>query len=237
MTKILAFSSSRAGNGGYLETAIPLIKQFLGNNSLQIAFIPFASVDSHEDYINAVKSALKILPHSINLITHKNAKAIIAQSDVIMVGGGNSFKLLHDLYNTEVLELIRNMILAGTPYIGWSAGSNILSPAISTTNDMPVIEPQSFKSLGIFPFQINPHYHNQVAQGFNGETRDQRLSEFIKINPGAHVVGLPEGTALHLEGVRLTLYGPVDAVLFYAEQDKVIRSLIKPGDVSFLLDR
>ena len=237
MIKILAFSSSRAGNGGYLETAIPLIKQFLGDNSLQIAFIPFASVDSHEDYINAVKSALKILPHSINLITHKNAKAIIAQSDVIMVGGGNSFKLLHELYNTEVLELIRNMILAGTPYIGWSAGSNILSPAISTTNDMPVIQPPTFKSLGIFPFQINPHYHNQVAHGFNGETRDQRLSEFIKLNPDARVVGLPEGTALHLESVRLTLHGPVNAVLFHEEQNEIVRKEIRPGDVSFLLER
>ena len=235
MPKILAFSSSRAGNGGYLETAIPLIKQFLGDNSLQIAFIPFASVDSPEDYFNAVKSALNILPHAINLITHQNAKTII-DSDVIMVGGGNSFKLLHDLYNTEVLELIRNMILAGTPYIGWSAGSNILSPAISTTNDMPVIQPRSFKSLGIFPFQINPHYYNQVAQGFNGETRDQRLSEFIKLNPEARVVGLPEGTALQLEGARLTLHGPVNAVLFHEEQNKIIRIEIKPGDVSYLLD-
>ena len=237
MPKILAFSSSRAGNGDYLETAIPLIKQLLGNNSLQIAFIPFASVDSPEDYLNAVKSALHTLPYSIQLITPQNAKTIIAHSDAIMVGGGNSFKLLDDLYNNDVLELIRNMVLAETPYIGWSAGSNILSPAISTTNDMPVIQPQSFKSLGIFPFQINPHYYNQAAQGFNGETRDQRLSEFIKINPDARVVGLPEGTALHLEGVSLTLYGPVDAVLFYAEQDKVIRSSIKPGDVSFLLER
>ena len=237
MPKILAFSSSRNGNGTYLESAIPLIKEFLGNNSLHIAFIPFASVDSHEEYINSVRKALTILPHSINLITHHNAITIIEQSDAIMVGGGNSFKLLHDLYKTEVLELIRNKIQAGTPYTGWSAGSNILSPTICTSNDMPVIQPQSFKALGVFPFQINPHYYNQITHGFNGETRDQRLFEFLKINPDARVIGLPEGTALHLDGETLILQGSVDAVLFYAEQNKIVRKVITKGDVSFLMSK
>lgn len=237
MTKrILAFSSSRAGTGGYLETALTLIKNFLGDKPLLIAFVPFASADTnYEAYADKVRTALQILPHTITALKHENAKKGIEQSDVIMVGGGNTFKLLHDIYEANILDSIRNKVSSGTRYIGWSAGSNILSPSIATTNDMPIIEPKSFNALGLLPFQINPHYTNQKLAGQNGETRDQRLEEFMKMNPGISVAGLPEGTALHLDSEVLHFIGPYKGVLLQAG-DKVIRKEIFEGeDLSFLL--
>lgn len=198
--RILAFSSSRAGTSGYLEKAAPVIESYLGKEPLNIAFIPFASVDeNYEEYVSMVRKGLSGLKHTINLVTPVQAISIIESSDVIMVGGGNTFKLLHDLYSNRLLDCIRDKVSAGTPYISWSAGSNITGATIKTTNDMPVIEPESFNALGFFPFQINPHYYNVKIEGQNGETRDQRLNEFIMMNPHDAVVGLPEGTALRLK--------------------------------------
>lgn len=235
--RILALSSSREGNSGFLETALPLIKDFIGDKAMRIAFIPFASVQNdYEEYGSMVRNALSALPYSINLVTDKNAIEIIEQSDAIMVGGGNTFKLLHDIYQTKTLEIIQDKVNAGAPYIGWSAGSNITAPTLSTTNDMPIIQPKSFKALGLFPFQINPHYFNQKPEGFNGETRDQRLTEFMKMNPTVAVIGLPEGTALYLKDSRLTFKGKNSGILFHAEQNNTSKKEILPeADLSYLL--
>ena len=239
LNRILAFSSSRVGNSGYLETAAPVIKDFLGDKDLNIAFIPFALVgNDYDEYALMVKKGLEGLPFSIDTVKFVNAKEVIEKADVIMVGGGNTFKLLHDIYEFKLLDIIRDKVNKGAPYIGWSAGSNILGPTIGTTNDMPVIEPKSFNALGLFPFQINPHYTNAKPEGHNGETRDQRLEEFIKLNPGLPIVCLPEGTALKLENGALQFIGQLPGILFYAEvnQDETIRKEISANDdLSFLL--
>lgn len=235
--RILAFSSSRVGNGEYLETAVPFIKDLLGDASLQIAFIPFASVDSNfNDYTLHVKKGLETLPYTITTVTPDNAIETITKAAAIMVGGGNTFKLLHDIYYLKLLDIIRDKVNKGVPYIGWSAGSNILGPTIGTTNDMPVIEPKSFNALGLLPFQINPHYSNVKPAGHNGETRDQRLEEFIKLNPGLPIVGLPEGTGLRLLNGRLQMIGALPAVLFTGDEDEMVKKEISINeDLTFLL--
>ena len=236
--RLLAFSSSRDGNGGYLESAAPLIEQFLGSNSLTIAFFSFASVDNDfEAYATKVREGLSSLPHTIKLVTLVNAKEVIETCDAIMVGGGNTFKLLHDIYQFDLFQLIQQKVRSGTPYIGWSAGSNITGLTICTTNDMPIIQPQSFTAFGFLPFQINPHYVNLVVEGFHGETRDQRLTEFMFLHPGIPVVGLPEGTALLLKERNLQLLGKRAAVLFQYQQSDAapVKKEIAPGtDLSFL---
>ena len=235
--RILAFSSSRMGNGNYLEIEVPFIKELLGDSQLQIAFIPFATVDNDfDDYTLKVKKGLQTLPYTITTLTPDNAVETITNAAAIMVGGGNTFKLLHDIYYLKLLDIIRDKVNKGVPYIGWSAGSNILGPTIGTTNDMPIIEPKSFNALGLLPFQINPHYNNIKPAGLNGETRDQRLKEFIKINPGLPIVGLPEGTGLRLLNGRLEMIGELPAVLFTGNGDEIIKKEISiNADLSFLL--
>lgn len=239
LNRILAFSSSRVGNGGYLETAAPVIKTFLGDKVLNIAFIPFASVgNNYDEYTLMVKKGLEGLPFLIDTVMPANAKEVIEKADVILTGGGNTFKLLHDIYEFKLLDIIRDKVNNGAPYIGWSAGSNITGSTIGTTNDMPVIEPKSFNALGLFPFQINPHYTNAKPEGHNGETRDQRLEEFIKLHPGLPVVGLPEGTALMLENGVLHFIGKLPGTLFStdADQGETVRKEINENDdLTFLL--
>ena len=237
--RILAFSSSRVGSSGYLETAVPIIKEFLPDRVLNIAFIPFASVDDDYDgYTMMVKQGLIDLPYLVHTALPGNAKEVVENADVIMVGGGNTFKLLHDIYEFKLLDTICDKVNTGTPYIGWSAGSNITGPTIGTTNDMPVIEPKSFNALGLFPFQINPHYTNAKHPGHNGETRDQRLEEFLKVNPGLQIVALPEGTGLKLDKGLLRFIGDFPGVLFYngEQENEMIRNEISGNDdLSFLL--
>lgn len=237
-SRILAFSSSRVGNSGYLEAAAPIIKKFLGDAILDIAFIPFASVGSYDEYFENVSKALAGLNYNIQLVLPDNAKAVLAKCGVIMVGGGNTFKLLDEIYRCQILDVIRDKVNKGTPYIGWSAGANITGPTIGTTNDMPIVEPKSFNALGMFPFQINPHYFNQPIVGHNGETRDQRLTEFIIMNPGNPIVCLPEGTALLFDAGNLKLIGETSAILLQQEEpsDAIVRKEILVGDdLSFLL--
>jgi len=159
--RVLAISSSRVGKSGYLQEAALFISRFLGNNPLNIAFIPYAAVDGdYEAYAQKVRLPLQALPYKIEVAEPENARSVIEQSDVIMVGGGNTFKLLHDIYELGLFEIIQQKVNSGTPYIGWSAGSNIAGKTIGTTNDMPIIEPKTFEAFGFLPFQINPHYIN-----------------------------------------------------------------------------
>ena len=201
-----------------------------------IAFIPFASVDSYADYHSKVADALKKLPHEIKLVLPENAKQVLEECDCIMVGGGNTFKLLHDLYALDLMDIIRRKIKTGTPYIGWSAGSNILGLSIATTNDMPIIQPKSFAALGIFPFWINPHYYNENRVGFNGESRDMRLEEFLKMNPGSYVIGLPEGSALLLEDFDLQYIENGAGIVFRMLDGKFIKQVILSAtNINYLL--
>jgi dipeptidase E len=229
--RILAFSSSRTGNSGYLETAAPVIDQFLNNVKATIAFIPFASAgNDYEEYTAKVRAAL-LDTYNIVTVTHDNAIDVIAAADVIMVGGGNTFKLLHDLYTTKALQLIQQKVHNGTAYIGWSAGANITGATICTTNDMPIINPGSFDALGFFPFQINPHYYNVSVAGFNGETRDQRLQEFLQLNPNVTIVALPEGTALLLQDGKLQLAGTVPAFVLTNKNKEFLKTGVEAGEL------
>lgn len=231
--KVLALSSSRVGTGGFLENAKPVIHSFLGEQKCRIAFIPFASVHrDYETYTQMVKGALHDLPYEILTIDANDPAETIRQADVIMTGGGNTFKLLHDIYSFGLFELIRDKVNNGAPYIGWSAGSNITGLSICTTNDMPIIEPKSFTSFSFFPFQINPHYYNVTIPGFNGETRDERLAEFLAVNPGTPIIGLPEGTALKREDEKIFFEGAVPGVFFEKadEHGKPVFKNLQPGE-------
>lgn len=234
--RILAFSSSRVGDGGYLEAVAPIVNEFLGGSKLQVAFLPFASVaNDAEAYAEMVTNGLNNPAYQIKIVQPEHAKEMVETANVIMVGGGNTFKLLYDIYQLKLLDIIRDKVNKGIPYIGWSAGANILGPSIGTTNDMPIVEPKSFNALGLFPFQINPHYNNEKPSGHNGETRDQRLQEFLKMNPGVPIVALPEGTALKMQDAKLQFLGIKSGLLFSAAENEMERKEIDPGtDISFL---
>jgi dipeptidase E len=233
--RLLLLSNSINYGQEFLEHAVSDIKGFLGAEVKRVLFVPFAGVTrSYDEYAAAVNERFEEMGYALDSV-HKAAYAIeaVRSAEAIAVGGGNTFHLLRELYETALIESIRERIEAGVPYIGWSAGSNVACPTIRTTNDMPIVEPQSFDALNFVPFQINPHYTDETLTGHSGETREQRIAEFLKANPGATVVGLREGSILRIEGRRMKLLGEKTARIFKSGEDA---GEIKPADsLEFLL--
>lgn len=213
--KLLLLSSSRAGNSAYLAPNLALIGQHLAGLK-KVLFIPYAGVSiSYDAYQQMVQQAFDVLGIEVDSIhRHQDPQLAVQQAQAIVVGGGNTFVLLQLLYQQGLVDEIRQQVATGTSYLGWSAGSNIAGLSIRTTNDMPIVEPQSFTALSLLPFQLNPHYSDYKPEGFHGETRDMRLNEFMMLNPETPVVALPEGTALLRQGAELSYQGTVDGYLF-----------------------
>lgn len=218
----LMLSASKEGDTPYLAHTLPFI-QPLTDNAKNWLFVPYAGVSiSYDEYLQKVQQGLASLDISIRGIHEfDDPVAALQQADGVMVGGGNTFHLLHELYRFGLVDAIKAAVADGMPYIGWSAGSNITGLSIRTTNDMPIIEPPSFSALAFLPFQLNPHYTNFVLPGHNGETRAQRLKEFTCIDPDTPIIGIQEGSALWRRGDTLALLGEKEAFLFQGEAQEV----------------
>jgi dipeptidase E len=214
--RLLLISNSTNPGEEYLGWAKKHIQSFLGEKSVTALFIPYAAVTfSYDEYEAKVENRFSELGHHVTSI-HRFADPIkaIKNAEAIVVGGGNTWRLVHLLHQNGLMEAIREKALSGTPYIGWSAGSNIACPSLRTTNDMPIVDPISFNTLNLIPFQINPHFLDVHPEGFGGETREDRINEFIEINPDIYVLGLREATLLKLEAKKLQLIGSKTARLF-----------------------
>lgn len=231
---LLLLSSSRTSGAGFLEHAESFIRGCLGPAVKSVLFIPYAGV-SH-DYSQMTEKTAKVLDRFgyrlSSIHTAADPVAAVEEAEAVAVSGGNTFRLLALVQRHGLLAPLRARAQAGMPYIGWSAGSNLACPTIRTTNDMPIVWPDSCDGLGLIPFQINPHYSELLPPEHQGETRDDRLREFMQLNPGIPVLGLREGSALRLVGGKLALLGGLDAKLF---QDGASRDLCPHESLQFLM--
>jgi len=227
--KLLLMSNSTNAGEAYLGWPRQFIKDFfIKHETSEILFIPYAGVNLASDSIEAsfdvyeskVSSVFSELGLNITSIhrTDDPVKAV-QNAKAIAVGGGNTFHLVYMLHKLKLIEPICERLQQGIPFAGWSAGSNIACPTMKTTNDMPIIEPASFSCLNLVPFQINPHYLDKNPEGHGGETRQQRLEEFMFINRDIFVVGLREGTLLEVTGNKIELKGDKPMVLFKHGQE------------------
>ncbi|MEM0963680.1 MAG: dipeptidase PepE [Bacteroidota bacterium] len=213
MTLLLLSNSS--SDAGFLTHASGWIADTLGD-ATRIVFVPFAdATGSYDGYTARVAEALGSLDVEVTGI-HAASDPLLAvsEADAVLVGGGNTFKLVHECAERLLLSAIWHRVSQGAPYVGWSAGANLACPTIRTTNDMPIVEPASLDALGLVPVQINPHYTDAHPPGHRGETRADRLREFVIANPGIPVVGLPEGTGVRVRGTDAEILGAGDIRLF-----------------------
>jgi len=250
--KLLLISNSTNFGEPYLAWCQTQIDFFCEKSGISaesnILFFPFAGVNIggkvYPESYNAYEARVKDVflkwgyknLHSIH--QYENKEKVIEKADCIVVGGGNTFHLYAEIHKFSLSEKIYKKVTGGTPYIGWSAGSNLACPTLCTTNDMPIIQPASFNGLNLVPFQINPHYLDPTPEidkmiKHGGETRQDRLNEYLAVNQKMMVVGLREASSLCIDGNKMTLRGGKKMVVMQYGKESYE---IEPGsDISELL--
>ncbi|WP_252179275.1 dipeptidase PepE [Endozoicomonas sp. 4G] len=235
MNLVLMSNGKIAGKDKVMEYGLETIRKVVTKTGARrFVLIPYAVIrSSHDDRVAMVQETMADLDcEVIGLHRCENPVTAIEQADGIIVSGGNTWVLNKTLHDLGLIGVIRKAVIAHQkPYIGWSAGCNIACPTIRTTNDMPIITSVVMSSLNLVPFQINPHYIDATLEGHNGETRDQRIEEFLAVNHHEVVAGLPEGTLMHVDGHELTfitangkpmkLFRHGEEAVTYSENDSV----------------
>ena len=234
MKKAIIASTSTLHGGSYLEYLLPTLKEhFSGCRTL--VFIPYARPGgiTHDDYTKRVAETFAPLGIAVKgCHEFEDPSQAVEEAEALFTGGGNTFLLVTQLYKTGIMTALEKAVKSGTPYLGSSAGSNITGLTMQTTNDMPIIYPPSFKTLGLIPFNLNPHYLDpQPGSTHMGETRETRIKEFHQFNPQP-VLGLREGSWLEVKGNTIVLKGDLPARLF--RQGKESEELEAGSDISWL---
>lgn len=230
---LLLLSNSSAPGRGYLEHAREALEELL-EPVTELVFIPYALAD-HDRYTAQVARALEPLGVRVVGAHTANPVDLVRRAQAIFVGGGNTFRLVDRLHRENLITAVREAVAGGTRYIGSSAGTNVATPTLKTTNDMPIVEPPSFTAFGLVPFQINPHYlDSDPTSRHQGETRELRLLQYLEENSGP-VLGMREGTWLRRRGPELELVGEASgARLFSRGADPV--EIATGTDLSHLLN-
>jgi dipeptidase E len=235
MNLLLISNSTNAGEA-YLKYPIQEIAKSLEGID-EVVFVPYAAVTfSYDEYEAKVQDRLNEIGVKVRSIHHAiNKRNFIRHAKAIMIGGGNTFALLKKMQEEDLLDMIFHRVKAGVPYIGWSAGSNVTCPTICTTNDMPIVQPESFRAIGLVSFQINPHYLDANPEGHAGETREQRIKEYLEANRSRYVVGLREGCMLRINDEGIQLIGSRSMRVFKKGQETFE---VQPGEnIDFLIRR
>jgi dipeptidase E len=208
--RLLLISNSTQYGRGYLEHAEEELRDFL--RGVQSAlFVPYALKD-RDAYTQTAQAKFAQLGFGLDSIHRApDPRKAVESAEALFIGGGNTFRLLKNLYENRLVDIIRSRVESGMPYVGSSAGSVVSCPTIRTTNDMPIVEPPSLTSLSLIPFQLNCHYIDaDPSSRHMGETREVRLREFHEENE-TPVVGIREGSMLRAESGTIVLKGTTGA--------------------------
>ncbi|XP_046399903.1 alpha-aspartyl dipeptidase [Ischnura elegans] len=236
--KLLLLSTSTVFGSEYLQYAKTEIDSFFKrNNVAKILFIPFA-LRNHDEYARKVKDALSVWGYEVKSI-HESSSYVeeVNNAQAFFIGGGNTFLLLKTLYDHSLIEPIRKRVLHdGIPYMGSSAGTNVATISICTTNDMPIVHVPSLNALALVPFNVNPHYMDPTPGSKHmGETRETRINQYHEIPGMPPVVGLREGSILEVIGDKVKLLGDLSGRVFI--EGELTKEYPADSDLSFLLNK
>jgi len=220
LKQIILASTSTLPDEPFLDYLLDTLSEFY-KNIKTVTFIPYARPGgiSHDHYTRHVSVALsKIGKKVVGLHSFENPEEGLAQAEALFTGGGNTFVLVKTLHELGIMDLLSSKIKGGTPYLGCSAASNIAGVNMQTTNDMPIVMPKSFQTMGLIPFNINAHYMDPIPGiKHQGESRETRIKEFHHFQ-ATPVLGLREGSYVYVHGADISLEGGLLAKLFQKDE-------------------
>ena len=221
MKNLIIASTSTIHGSGYLEYLMPTLSVHF-KNVATILFVPYARPGgiSYDSYTSKAKEAFATIGIEVKGIHEFECpKEAVHSAEGIFTGGGNTFELVNQLYTNAIVDVLQTALEKGTPYLGTSAGSNICGLTMMNTNDMPIVYPPSFDTLGCISFNINAHYLDPISGSTHmGETRATRIQEYHAYNTTT-VLGLREGSWLEVSGDEVILRGNFTARVFTAQQE------------------
>lgn len=237
---ILLFSNGKvSGNETLLQFGLDWIEAAVKRTGVKrFLFIPYAMIrGNYDDRLAQLEQVLSPFGAQVSGIHHaEDPVKAVEEADAFIVSGGNTWVLNKQLHDLGLVRPLRQAILKSNKlFIGWSAGTNIACPTIRTTNDMPIVSAAILPALNLVPFQINPHYIEASISGHMGETRDERIEEFLIQNPHELVVGIPEGTLLEVCGDTLHYHSPAGAPLKLFRHGCTAEYFSAGDDLSLLL--
>src|SRR6266404_5919570 len=202
--RVLLISNSTLHGSGYLDHVEKEIRDFLGAGTQKVLFVPYALYDRDAYEVTARERFQRMGYELTSVHRATNPIQAVEHTDAVFIGGGNTFRLLKALYDFDLLDVIRERVSQGMPYVGSSAGSNVAGPTIKTTKDMPIVQPPSFDALGLVHFQISPHFQDPDPNSKHmGETQQERILQFLEEND-TPVAGLREGAMVRIENGTTT---------------------------------
>jgi dipeptidase E len=233
--KLLLISNSTNPGEEFLQHPTEQLNVFF-KSIKKVLFLPYAAVTfSFKEYEEMVQKKFDEMGIEVESLHHfKDPKKAVREAQAFAVGGGNTFRLIKMIQQLDIIETLRYRVLDGIPYVGWSAGANVACPTICTTNDMPIVEPDNFSAFNLVRFQINPHFTDIPQNGHAGETREERIQEFITMDPFSYVVGLREGSMLLVDEGNINLIGPKSARIF--KNGEATKEYEPGDDLDFLFD-
>ncbi|MBD1576418.1 dipeptidase PepE [Vibrio sp. S11_S32] len=239
---IMLFSNGKLpGNTQLLEFGLDWIEAMVKRTGAKnFVFIPYAMIrGDYQERTEQLQAGLgKFGCKVTNIESADDQVKALQEADGILVSGGNTWVLNKMLHDKGLVGPLRQAVLQqDKPYIGWSAGTNIAAPTMCTTNDMPIVSAAILTSLNFVPFQINPHYIEATMEGHMGETRDERIEEYLLMNPHQVVAGIPEGTLLHIQDGKLS-YSAANGKPMKLFANKQEPQYFEAGsDIQFLMER
>jgi len=212
-TRLLLLSNSTVFGRGYLDHAEPEIRDVLTGID-RVLFVPHALFD-RQGYARQARARFDAMGVRLDSVEEAaDPREAVRAAQSIFIGGGNTFRLVDALHRLKLIDAIRDRVASGAAYIGSSAGSIVACPTLQTTKDMPIVQPPSFRALGLTTFQISPHYLDpDPASRHMGETQEERIRQFHE-EQETPVVGLREGAMLRVEGGSVVLKGEPGARIF-----------------------
>ncbi|KOA52464.1 peptidase [Bifidobacterium animalis subsp. animalis MCC 0483] len=144
---------------------MPVLRRELGPlRGVRMAFIPTAStVEPYGVLVRLMRIRFALAGLRVQMVDPERMAAAqvcarLQSSDIIYVGGGNTFHLMHHLHASGADDVIRKLVREGVPYVGESAGAVVASDDISYIAPMDENRGHThMRGLALTRFHVIPH--------------------------------------------------------------------------------